>query len=99
VRIAPRSAINELGAGSEWTCSTGGEARATITVTNVNVVVPDGGTQMTRPDIAQYWISYQDCLDNTQFQFTVTLPGPNRAEHPDLQQSPVVGGHHGTPQP
>ncbi len=50
----------------------GGDAGATISVTQVNVVEGDGGTSgMTRPTNAQYWISYDDCVNNTVLQFTV----------------------------
>jgi hypothetical protein len=51
----------------------GRDAAATIAVTDVKITVPAGGAaRLPRPAAAQYWISYQDCLDDTQFQFTVT---------------------------
>lgn len=48
-----------------------GEAAATVSVSNVNAVESDAGA-MTRPNAAQYWISYEDCVDDTILQFTVT---------------------------
>jgi hypothetical protein len=40
---------------------------------------------------------YYLALRAAQLQLAVALPGPHRAEQPDQQRSPMVGGHHGTP--
>jgi len=40
---------------------------------------------------------YHLALRAAQLQLAVTLPGAHRAEQPDQQRSPMVGGHHGTP--
>jgi hypothetical protein len=37
---------------------------------------PDGGTTMTRASTADYFISYQDCIDNIEIDFAVTSTVP-----------------------
>ena len=49
----------------------GGEAAATVAVTSVNVIDGDAGAGPTRPTAAHYWISYEDCIQDTILQFTV----------------------------
>ncbi len=53
---------------------TSSEAAATITVTNVNYAQGDAGagpSYTLRPTTAEYWISFQDCIENNVLQFTV----------------------------
>jgi hypothetical protein len=52
-----------------------GEEAAAVTVTNVAIGI-DGGARMTRPAAAEYWVSYQDCLDDTALVFTVSTTSP-----------------------
>ena len=54
-----------------------GEAKATISVTDVSIQIQgDAGTGMTRPTVAQYWISYDDCVNDTILDFTVSVDEP-----------------------
>jgi hypothetical protein len=75
-----------------WTCSAftalgGGSSPQIPSMSSGNRLVRP---QREKPE-------YHLALRAAQLQLAVTLPGSHRAEQPDQQRSPMVGGHHGTP--
>lgn len=86
-RIKRRIASNWLGVALAGVTSLGASEAAAqsqsvaITQVKVNRDAPDGGARPVRPSTSLYSISYDDCRENVEFDFTLSVTGATDGFH------------------